>query len=88
MGNKYNIGMTDLPQYNRVKFLKLNEQARSNALKQMAKINNQAQLQDASTAEQFAELIVNGYNPDRDYMFLQYPGDSPDKVTAHLQDFS
>jgi len=81
------INNQEAQQYNQVKFLELSLQARSNALNQIAEINNQEGLQDASTAEEFKELIINGYNPDRDYMFLQYPNDD-NKVTVYLKDFS
>ncbi len=74
--------------YKEVKFLDLNTAARANALEQMASVHEQEQIYDASTAEDFANMIVDGYNPDRDFMFLQYIGDSPDEVTVHFKDFS
>lgn len=54
----------------------------------MATVHEQEQIYDASTAEDFANMIVDGYNPDRDFMFLQYFGDGPDKVTLHFKNFS
>ena len=54
----------------------------------MAEVHKQEQIYDASTAEEFAEMIVDGYNADKDFMFLQYPDDSPDNVTVYFKDFS
>ena len=74
--------------YKEVKFLDLNTAARADALKQMAAVHEQEQIYDASTAEDFANMIVNGYSPDRDFMFLQYIDDSPDMVRVHFKAFS
>jgi hypothetical protein len=79
--------MTYEQDYKEVKFLE-NTAARANALEQMAKIHEQEKIYDASTAEDFANMIVDGYNPDRDFMFLQYTDDNPDKVTVYFKDFS
>jgi hypothetical protein len=74
--------------YKEVKFLELNNTARADALTQMAEVHEQDKIYEVSTAEDFADMIVNGYNPDRDFMFLQYLNDSVDKVTVYFKDFS
>lgn len=75
-------------QYERISFAELNLKARASALQQMADINQQEQLHKASTADEFSDMIVDGYEPDRDFMFLLYPNDSVDNVTVYLKDFS
>jgi hypothetical protein len=55
--------------YNEVKFLDLNITARADALRQMTEVHEQEQIYDASTVEDFAEMIDDGYDPDRDFMF-------------------
>lgn len=74
--------------YKQVNFLDLNTAARAHALEQIAEIHQQDPIYDASTAEDFAEMIVDGYNPNRDFMFLQYADDSAVKVTVYSKDFS
>lgn len=73
--------------YKHVNFLDLNFTARADALRQMAEIHKQEQIYDASTAEEFAEMIVDGYNPDQDFMLLQYADDSSDRVTVYFKTF-
>ena len=74
--------------YKEVNFLDLNATARADALRQMTDIHEQEQIYDASTAEDFAEMIVDCYNPDKDFMFLQYTDDNPDKVAVYFKDLS
>lgn len=80
--------MEEYRKHTDVLFLQLSPEARSNAIKQMVKINQQENLYQASTPGEFAELIVDGYNPDRDFMFIQYKGDANDEVTVYFKDFS
>ena len=74
--------------YKEITFLELNSTARADALRQMAEVHEQEKIYDASTVEEFVEMIVEGYNPDRDFMFLQYTNDSADKVTVYFKDCS
>lgn len=53
--------INDFQQPNQVLFLQLSIAARLNALYQMAEINEKERLYDASTSDDFAEMIVNGY---------------------------
>ncbi len=63
----------------------MNTAARADGLRQMSEIHKQEQIYDVSTAEDFAEMIFDGYDPDKDFMFLQYANDSADRVTCIIK---
>lgn len=72
----------------RINFLELNSIAKADAIRQMVEIHKQEPIYEVSTAEEFASMIAGGYNPDKDFEFLQYPNDNADNVTVYSKDFS